>query len=448
MEGATCIRIGLATASRFSVSYTRMTFAFKTYGCRLNKAEGAQLEHALLQAGFERVPLSAMPQIVVVYSCTVTQKAESECVKFLRQLRAQDPQVFLVLAGCAAETIDGPLYPGLLNVQIKRADHERFTACVCEALTHAGFPVPCQDDHATSMASSLRTQRATLKVQDGCNYFCSYCIVPHVRGAPRSKALVACLDEAKRMIDAGFQEIVITGCNTACYSADGHQLPDLLEKLLALSGLGRIRLGSIEPGTVERAIIDLMVENARIARFLHLPVQHCDNDVLARMRRRYTCEAITAMLDYGLQRIPELGLGVDLIAGFPGENESAHQKNLDFVRHYTIAKLHVFPYSERPGTPAATFTDSVPLPIRRLRAKALIEQGNARMLTYRARYIGRTVSVLIEKVDSEGLAFGWSSEYLACQVSGCSARNRRQLVTAQVSGIDAQNRLICQYHEP
>ena len=421
-----------------------MTFAFKTYGCRLNKAEGAQLEHALLDAGFERVPLTAQPQMVVVYSCTVTQKAESECVKFVRQLRAQNSQVFLVLSGCAAETLDPTLLPGLLNAQIRRADHERFVSCVNEALTQAGVAVPCPTSHAAHAASHLRTQRATLKIQDGCNYFCAYCIVPYVRGAPRSKALATCLDEAKRMIDAGFEEIVITGCNSACYSADGHHLPDLIEKLLTLKGLGRIRLGSIEPGTVERSIVDLMVQDLRIARFLHVPVQHCDNAVLTRMRRRYTSEAIQTTLDYALNRIPELGLGVDLIAGFPGESDAAHAKNLAFVRRYPIAKLHVFPYSERPGTEAATFSDSLPIALRRMRAKTIIEQGNARMDMHRAAYIGRTVSVLVEKVDSEGLAFGWSSEYLACHVSGCSARDRRKLVKADVSGVDAQNRLICQ----
>jgi len=143
-----------------------------------------------------------------------------------------------------------------------------------------------------------------------------------------------------------------------------------------------------------------------------------------------------------------LGIGVDLIAGFPGESEAAHLKNLAFVQRYPIGKLHVFPYSERPGTRAAMFAEQLPPALRRQRAKEVMTQGLLRMDEHRATYIGRTVRVLVEKIDQEGLALGWSSEYLACQVSGCSAHSRRQLVTAQVSGIDAHNRLICHYHEP
>ncbi len=263
-------------------------------------------------------------------------------------------------------------------------------------------------------AASLRTQRATLKVQDGYDYFCCLCIVPHVRGAPTQQA-VAVFDEACCMIDAGFQEIVITGCNTACYAADGHHLPDLLEKLLALSGLGRIRLGSIEPGTVERAIVDLMVQDSRALRvFCICPVQHCDNDVLARMRRRYTCrnDQYYAGLRVAADTRTRSWCRSDCRISW--RNEAAHQKNSGIVfAAIRLKKCMSFPYSERPGTPAATFYGSALAGASTPTRERVIDAGGAAYeCSAIPTYMGRTVHVLIEKIDQDGLAFGLESEYL------------------------------------
>lgn len=402
-----------------------MTVAFKTFGCRLNQAETAQFEDDFAAAGVRRVPLDTPADVIVVHSCAVTRKAEHEGVKLLRSLRAKWPHACIVLAGCAAASIPSDaratLPVDLLIPPSRKAD---LVPAVLARLRLPPAPTP-----AAPRPTQRATQRATLKIQDGCNFFCAYCIVPHTRGAPVSTPLETVLSEARALIDAGFQELVITGCNIACYDAGGNTLPQLLRALLRLPGLGRLRLGSIEPGTVERDIIRLMADSPKICRFLHLPVQSADDATLSRMRRRYTAADLRETLGLALGLMPRLALGADLICGFPGETEDAFLRTLAFVTEHPFSNLHVFPYSERPGTPAATFGGAIPEPERKRRAKRLIDQGRINRDTFARRFLQTPVECLVERFDAQGLAHGWSSEYLPCAVSGLPRDRRRTLCT-------------------
>lgn len=405
-----------------------MTISFKIFGCRLNQAEGAGFITQFEAAGFERVALGDAADVVLVYSCTVTQKAENECVKTLRHLRATQPRSVIVLAGCAAETCDRALLKGTVDLFVGREQKEELVRLVGASGSSSVSPLPRALPRPT-------TQRATLKVQDGCAFRCAYCIVPHARGEPRSRSMEECLAEAQSYVEAGFQELVITGCNTACYSDAGRNLIDLLKAVLTLPGLGRIRLGSIEPGTVERDLIDLMASDSRVCRFLHLPIQSGCDATLTRMNRRYTVAALRETLAEVFRKIPELGLGTDMIAGFPGERLTDFEKTCQLIQDYPFSNVHVFPYSERPGTPAALMDQQVPVAERKRRAKELSQIADAQRASYLNRFLGKDVTVLVEHIDRAGRACGWSGEYLPCAVHGVPVTARRTLKTFKVQSV-------------
>jgi threonylcarbamoyladenosine tRNA methylthiotransferase MtaB len=244
-----------------------------------------------------------------------------------------------------------------------------------------------------------------------------------------------CLTEAQSYVDAGFQELVITGCNTACYAEGKSNLIDLLNAVLALPGLGRIRLGSIEPGTVERDLIDLMASDSRVCRFLHLPIQSGCDATLKRMNRRYTVAALRETLAEAFRKIPDLGLGTDMIVGFPGESLTDFEQTCQLIQNYPFSNVHVFPYSERPGTPAAVMEQQVPVAERKRRAKELSQIADAQRASYLQRFLGKDVTFLVEHVDRAGRACGWSGEYLPCAVQGVPATARRTLQTFRVEAI-------------
>ena len=399
------------------------TVAFKTFGCRLNQAETAQFEVEFASAGFIRVPFGTQADVLVIHSCAVTQKAENEGLKLLRTLRSRWPDACLTLTGCTVEACGEDALRDLrLDLIVPRERKGDLIPLVARHLGLTYDPIPALPAHST--------QRASLKIQDGCDFFCSYCIVPHTRGQPQSRPFDACLTDARALIGAGFHEIVVTGCNIACYAEGSRNLIALLKALLALPGLGRLRLGSIEPGTVERDMIALMAEEPKLCPFLHLPLQSGDNGVLARMRRRYTVEDVSQTLHEALRRMPHLGLGADLICGFPGETAEAFERTRELLYAFPFSKLHVFPYSERPGTPAASFDGSIPIAERKRRALALIKQGETSKNAFAQCFIRSPVEVLIERFDKDGNAHGWSGEYLACVVSGEIPRNLRRTLCA------------------
>lgn len=409
------------------------TVAFKTFGCRLNHAEAAQFEFGFAAAGFARVALEADADVVVVHSCMVTQKAENECVRLLRAVRKHNPNVCLVLSGCLAELARSEFLQDLgVDLVVPQPEKERLVPLV---LSHLGLPrgpVPPRASPAQT------TQRAVLKVQDGCDFFCTYCIVPLARGAPRSRPFETCLAEARALIGAGFNEIVVTGCNTACYRDGGRTLSDLLSALLDLPGLGRIRLGSIEPGTLEREIVALMARAPKLCRFLHLPLQSGDDRTLARMGRRYSAGEIAETLNEALRLMPDIGLGADIICGFPGETDEAFEHTRELIARFPLSKLHVFPYSERPGTPAAEFDGAVPLSERRRRTQLLIEQGLSNRRAFARRFLGKPVTFIPERFDANGCAHGWSGEYLGCVVSGVPRSLKRQLCAFEPDRADGE----------
>jgi len=367
----------------------------------------------------------------VIHSCAVTRTAEQKGLRLCRRLAGRAPRPFVVLSGCVPEafpesTARAALIAAGVALIIPRDARDELVARVTRAaLAERGF----SDFPSPAPPAVLRHRRPFLKVQDGCDFCCTYCIVPRTRGGPVSRPFDACIREAEAHVAAGARELVIAGCNTACYTDAGRRLPDLLRALAGIPGLGRIRIGSIEPGTVERELADLMAGTPVLCRHLHVPVQSGDDAILRAMGRRVTAAGYRAAADYALARVPGLGLGTDIITGFPGETDARFENTRRLLESLPFSNLHVFPYSERPGTPAARLPNPVPPGVRKARAAELIRMGGEQRRRFARSFVGTPVTCLVEHFDTSGAACGWSGAYLPCRVAGVDRATLGDLVT-------------------
>jgi len=351
-----------------------MNVCFETFGCRLNRAEALEDEAKCLAAGHRLVTDHQEADFFVIRGCSVTSRAQRDCEKLIQHLREKYPTKRVYVTGCLKEA--KPL--------VIKSTPDR-------------VPVP------------TRTARAYLKVQDGCSGKCAFCIIPRFRGESVSEGFTATLDKARRFIDAGYHEIVVTGCNLSLYADGGKRLPDLVAALAGLDRGCRVRLGSIEPHLAAEETIAAMAEHDNVCRFLHLAIQSGSDAVLQRMKRPYTAEAVCTLIRRARTLTPQLAVGADMIAGFPGEQEVDHLASTALLTLMRIVNVHAFPYSKRPGTRAAVMPNPLPHATIVQRAKALAEIGDTNRRAFSQRFLGQTVEVVVEK---ENAHVGWTGEYL------------------------------------
>jgi len=254
--------------------------------------------------------------------------------------------------------------------------------------------------------------RALIKIQDGCGVMCSFCLIPFARGHERSRLLDDVIREAEILVAGGYREIVLTGVNVGQYRQGETDLVGLIAQLETIEGLERIRISSIEPTTISNALIDKMASSSKLCPYLHIPLQSGDDTVLSAMNRPYNVEEFTRLTHRAIITIPHLGLGTDLMVGFPGETEEAFEHTLGIARELPFSYLHVFTYSQRPGTAAAKLPDQVPIAVARHRAKILAELSRVKHLAFAERYIGSTVSVLFESGELDGYRMGMTPNFL------------------------------------
>ncbi|MCL1856939.1 MAG: MiaB/RimO family radical SAM methylthiotransferase [Kiritimatiellaeota bacterium] len=398
-----------------------MRVGFVTLGCRLNQTETAMMAGQCEAAGFAVVSPGEAADVLVVQSCAVTHAAEHEAFRVIRRLRRRVPSPIIVVTGCVTALHDEARFRDEgADIVVPQLGKERM-ADIIRAST--AFPPLGGRDATDAVVPRFFTTRASVKIQDGCDFRCAYCIVPDTRGASVSRPLAAILAEATA-VAARHREIVLTGVNVAAYRRPEATFFDVVRQVLAIPSVGRLRLSSIEPGHGEREIARLMADAPRLCRMLHYPLQSGDDGVLRLMRRRYTvaeyCDALEDMLGV----VPAVGLGTDVITGFPGETDAAFDNTRKIVERYPFSNLHVFPYSERPGTPAATLPGSVPIAVRRERAAILSALGETKRRAFAQSFIGTSVDVLVEKWSAptdqwpEGRSCGWTSEYLEATLSG------------------------------
>lgn len=400
------------------------TVTIKTFGCRLNQAESEQIISGFEQAGYCYVPDIADADIYIIHTCTVTGTAENKCMQEARRIRRTKPSALIVLAGCAVENNPRLLEQCGADLQVGQQDKFRIHELLKDSLSPH-----FSDDNITTQKASPRRSRALLKIQTGCNFRCAYCIVPDVRGQPKSRDFKTILTEAERMISSGFHEIVVTGVNIGLYQTTGGGLVELLQQLAALPGIGRLRISSLEITTVEYDLIELIAKTPAICAFLHCPLQSGSDKLLKAMGRRYTTKEFSSFIRRAAGMIPDIGIGTDIICGYPGETNEDYKATCELVESLPFSNLHVFPFSPRPGTPAANITEElVPEKIIRQRCANLIDLGNRKRKTFVDSFTNKPVEILIEKVDN-GIGRGWTAEYIKAEVP-CSNDESGNLVRA------------------
>jgi len=404
-----------------------MKVAFVTFGCRLNRAESLDLEARYRAAGHEIIDVgnipspggprpvaAAIPDLILVRGCSVTAKAQRDCEKAIAHLRARFPTTEIHPIGCLP---------------------------YAQAWTNPVIPMGA--DTATTTIPT-KNSRAYLKIQDGCSGRCTFCIVPHFRGTSVSVPFNEIMARTKTFLAAGYHEIVLTGCNLSLYKSDGYNLASLLD-ILAEQGTTtertetvpmRIRLGSLEPGNGCEQILDVMTEHPNICRFLHLSLQSGSNHILKRMNRPYDIDLVDRFCTKAQERLgPDLALGADVITGFPGETDEDFAATRAFLVRHAFSNLHVFPYSERPGTPAATMDGVVPRAVRLLRARNLTALGHVQRAAFAQTFLGREVEVCVER----GGEHGWTDAYLPCKWEGPA--ERRSLVRKRIIAVSGDTLL-------
>ena len=416
------------------------TVTFHTLGCRLNQADTALLADDLSRHGFTLETWGKPSDLLVINSCSVTGVAAQKTRQLVRATRRRCPQGFLVLLGCEA-TAEAATWQNSpdIDMLVTNPKPPSLAALLPPGLVRppSGQPIfhqtqPQPDDFCLQGTGLFwERTRANLKIQEGCDFHCTYCIVPSTRGHARSRRLSDVLAEAERLVKQGFKEIVLTGVNISTYSSDGCDLPGLLRRLLELGDGFRLRLGSTEPGeNLLPSIVELMAVQPRLCRFLHLPLQYGDDDILRRMgRRHYDCQSYADQVQDACRKIPGLCLGTDIIVGFPGETEQNFRRCQQYLESLPFGLMHVFPFSPRHGTPAATFGDRPASAIVTNRVHCLMSLAEAKTDAFAAAQIGQTLPVLLEARD------GWSDNYLKVQIANGKDIPQNTLVQAKITGI-------------
>ncbi len=389
------------------------TVTIKTVGCRLNQAESETLARAFEAAGFKVVGNAVSADVVVIHSCAVTSVAEQKSARYARAAAARTPRPFVVVIGCASEVNrDAILQESGADLVVGQAGKLDLPDLLPQSI-QAGT----READALPRRHLPRRTRALVKMQDGCDFSCAYCVVPRARGRPRSVPFGEVKASVEEAAESGFREIILTGANLGTYRDGPKRLVDAIRAIEAVEGIERIRLSSIEPGAGERDIIDIMASSGKLCRSLNLPLQSGDDRILAAMGRRYTTADYAGLIEYAVSKVERVDIGTDIVVGLPGEDDTSFETTLEFIRRMPFSRLHVFPYSIRPGTRAATMPDQVPRHIAKQRAARLTALGADKQAAFAEGFIGRQVEVLVERVYESGKSgTGWTSEYVQARV--------------------------------
>ncbi|GAB6180062.1 tRNA (N(6)-L-threonylcarbamoyladenosine(37)-C(2))-methylthiotransferase MtaB [Desulfotomaculum defluvii] len=382
--------------------------AIYTLGCKVNQYESSAITDLFRQAGYEIVDFEEHADVYVINTCTVTHMGDRKSRQIIRRAAKQNPEAVIAVTGCYAQTSPGEVLeiPGV-DLVVGTKDKSKMVNLV-EAYARGKGPVNAVRDimgidcfEELPVPTEQGKTRAFLKIQEGCNSFCAYCIIPYARGPVRSRIPDNVISSAAALIEQGFKEIVLTGIHIGAYGqdfADKHiDLGWLVDRLAKLPGLVRLRLGSVEPHDINDALINSVAENSNVCRHLHIPLQSGDNEVLARMKRRYNTKQFLELVNKIYQAVDGIAITSDVIVGFPGETKENFENTLKTVEQASFAGIHVFKYSPRKGTPAAEMADQVSPQEKEERSKRLIELGNHLAQSFNQLQVGKKLTVLVEQ---------------------------------------------------
>jgi len=397
--------------------------ALHTLGCKLNYAETSAIERLMEDDGFIKKDFDEEADVYVINTCSVTENADKECRQLVRRIQRKKPEALVVITGCYAQLKPKEIaaIPGVdlvlgaaekfnITEHLKELTHcDSAKICSCEIETVEGFH--------SSFSLNDRT-RTFLKVQDGCDYNCSFCTIPMARGRSRSNSVENILSEIKKIKDAGVKEIVLTGINLGDFGKDGsgektgESFYSLLQTIEKNDGVERYRISSIEPNLLTEDIIQLVAKSKKIMPHFHIPLQSGSNKILGMMRRRYKRELYAERIAMIKNKIPDCCIGVDVITGFPGESDTDFKDTVDFLVSLDVSYLHVFTYSERANTHALNIASIVPVNVRHERTKILRSLSYKKMQQFTASHSGQTRKVLFEGKNKNAMMEGYTDNYI------------------------------------
>lgn len=425
-----------------------MKAAFYTLGCKVNQYETQAMRELFEAAGYETVDFSERADVYVINTCTVTQTADKKSRQMISRAKELSPDGKVVVTGCYAQRAsDEILKLGGVDLVIGTAQRDRIVEMTEKLIFESELPrayvVPAAGRRFEDISATREGRtRAYLKIQDGCDRFCTYCIIPYVRGNVRSRTLASIRRETEAIAEGGFKEIVLTGIHLMSYGkdfCDGTGLMEAIDVVSGVDGIERIRLGSLEPQLMTRETIEALAANRRLCRQFHLSLQSGSKTVLERMKRRYTPQEYERCVEMLREAMPECAITTDIIAGFAGETEQEFNETLDFAEKIGFSRIHVFPYSRREGTVAYGMAGQLSNAVKQERARRLIELQNELERQYLERQIGKTHGVLFETYEN-GVLHGHTDTYLGVNVlepDGDEYINK--IISVRINGIDGSN---------
>jgi len=415
-----------------------MRIAFTTLGCKINQYETDALRQEMVSQGNTEVPFEADADVYIINTCTVTAKSDYTCRQVIRAATRRGKGARVVVTGCYAETRPEEILaiPGVERV-IGNREKLSIPAYLAAAFSSSERSVQATRDLPVQ---ALREKtRGFLKIQDGCNNHCSYCIVPSARGKSRSAAPAHIMDEFERMTNAGCPEVVLTGIHIGTYGADLNPCTDLtrlIARLVNRRGATRLRLSSIEPRELTSGIIELLGKG--LCRHLHIPLQSGDDTVLKAMKRDYSAEFYQDLLLSISKKVPGIALGADVIVGFPGEGEEQFQNTLRFIEASPLTHLHVFSYSPRPGTPAADMDDQVPESVKKKRNELLRLLAQEKNYSFRKKILNTELNVVVEAGSdaSKGMLTGLTDNYIRVFIDDLDDDQIGRKIRVRITNVD------------
>ena len=398
--------------------------AFYTLGCKVNQADTASMERLFREAGYEIVDFAEKADIYLINTCVVTNMGQRKSRQMIHRAIRKNPNAFIVVSGCYPQTAAEEV-KAIQGVDLIIGNQDRAAVVTLVEAAATEQSIDAYDNvkklsaqtafEELSADCETEKTRAFLKIQEGCNQFCTYCIIPYARGPLRSRSLENIKDEVEKLVAAGFSEVVLIGIHLGAYGKElknGTSLTDAVKAALAVTGLARVRLGSLESVEVGEDLLDLMASDERVQRQLHLPLQTGCDDVLKSMHRPYDTKIFAELIQKIRAKLPDVAITTDVIVGFPGETEENFAATKEFVRSCGFSKIHIFPFSPRKGTPAASFSGVVSEKVKQRRAVELAEVDRESHEKYCESMLDKTVTVLFEQESAEGLWEGLSGNYV------------------------------------
>lgn len=396
--------------------------AFFTLGCKLNFSETSGIARTMLEAGFQRVNFNEKADVYVINTCTVTEIADKKCKQAIKRAVKKNPDAFVIVAGCFAQLKPGDISK-IEGVDLILGSNEKMDVLEhLDGLSKKQKPEVSVGDilktkeFKPTYSSGDRT-RCFLKIQDGCDYFCSYCTIPFARGLSRSGTIAETVEQAQKAIKTGAKEIILTGVNIGDFGRmNGESFLGLIKELDKLEGVERYRISSIEPNLLTNEIIDFVAQSEKFMPHFHIPLQSGSDKILKLMKRKYDTALFASRIEHIRKMIPHAFIGVDVITGVRGETGELYRETVEFIQKIDYSQLHVFTYSERPDTQALKIQEVVPVEERKQRSRELHEISEKKTTEFYKKFLSTEAKVLFEKTEQDGEMFGFTENYIRVAV--------------------------------